>query len=310
VVGEPPAGIIPLFITSLIEGIPSILTLLPLIATLIVFILTVYIQDVRIELPMSFSLPYGKFGSRRWPIKFLYTSNIPVILTAAVIANLQVLGRLLYQRGISILGVYNQQGQPTSGVMYYIYNPSGNVGIIIVSIMASIFAMLFIFINLRTLKKHTLKFSLLGAVIGMAVGYLLISVYNLPSISLLDVMHSIVYILVFVIGSTIFSIFWVSTAGMDAKSISEQFKAQSIMIPGFRHDPRIIEKVLDKYIPPLTILGGAFVGFLASFADLTSAIGSGTGILLTVMIVYQLYEQITSQHHDDIPERIRKFLGV
>ena len=308
-VGEPPAGVIPFFITSLMEGMPSLLTLLPLVATIIVFILTVYIQNVRVELPMSFSLPYGKFGSRRWPIKFLYTSNIPVILTGAVIANLQVIGNLLFQRGITLLGVYNQ-GKPTSGLMFYLSNPSGNTGIIVVSVVASLMALAFLIINLRTLKKHTLKFTIAGAIVGIILGYLMIPVYGLQTIELNDVAHSLIYILVFVLGSTIFSVFWVNTAGMDSKSIAEQFKAQSIIIPGFRHDPRIIEKVLDKYIPVLTILGGAFVGFLASFADLTSAIGSGTGILLSVMIVYQLYEQITSQHYDDIPERVRKFLGV
>lgn len=62
-VANPPAGIIPLFITSLIQGAPSLITLLPLVATVVVFILTTYIQDVRVELPMSFSLPFGKFGS-------------------------------------------------------------------------------------------------------------------------------------------------------------------------------------------------------------------------------------------------------
>jgi preprotein translocase subunit SecY len=309
-VGEPSAGIIPLFITSLIEGIPSIFILLPLIATLLVFILTVYIQDVRVELPMSFSMPFGKFASRRWPLKFLYTSNIPVILTAAVIANLQVLGRVLYQRGITFLGVYNDQGKATSGLMYFISNPSGDVGIIIVTVLASIFALIFILINLRTWKKHIVKFSLLGAVIGAVVAYLLISSYNIVTITTDSIIHSIIYVSIFVIGSTIFSIFWVNTAGMDSKSVAEQFEASSIIIPGFRHDPRIVEKVLDKYIPALTILGGAFVGFLAAFADLTSAIGSGTGILLTVMIVYQFYEQITAQHYEDIPEKIRKFLGV
>ena len=309
-VGEPPAGIIPLFITSLIEGIPSIFILLPLIATMLVFILTVYIQDVRVEVPMAFSMPFGKFAARRWPLKFLYTSNIPVILTAAVIANLQVLGRILYQKGISFLGVYNEQGIPTSGLMYLISNPSGEVGIIIVTVLASIFALIFILINIRTWKKHIIKFSLLGAVIGAIAAYFLISTYNIATITTDSVIHSLVYVAIFVIGSTIFSIFWVNTAGMDSKSVAEQFKASSIMIPGFRHDPRIVERVLDKYIPALTILGGAFVGFLAAFADLTSAIGSGTGILLTVMIVYQFYEQITAQHYEDIPERIRKFLGV
>ncbi|MEM5872285.1 MAG: preprotein translocase subunit SecY [Candidatus Aenigmatarchaeota archaeon] len=309
-IGEPPAGIMPLFITSLMEGMPSIFILLPLISTILVFILTVYIQDVRVELPLSFSLPFGKIAARRWPIKFLYTSNIPVILTAAVLANLQVLGRLLYQRGISFLGTYNESGVPTSGLLYYISHPSGDVGIIIVTILASIFALIFIVINIRVWKKHIIKFSFLGAIIGGIIGYFLISYYNLPVITSENALRALIYVTIYMIGSTIFSIFWVNTAGMDAKSLAEQFKASSIMIPGFRHDPRIVEKVLDKYIPALTVLGGAFVGFLAAFADLTSAIGSGTGILLTVMIIYQFYEQITAQHYDEIPEKIRKLLGV
>jgi preprotein translocase subunit SecY len=313
-IGEPPAGLIPFIITSLLEGsveLVSIFTaILPLLATLLVFIITVYIQNVRVELPMAFSMPFGKFAARRWPLKFLYTSNIPVILTAAVIANMQVLGRILYQRGITFLGVYNDQGRATSGLMYFLSNPSGEVGIIIVTILASIFALIFIIINMRTWKKHIIKFGLLGAVIGAIVAYSFLSYNNLYTIAPESILRSIVYVMVFVIGSTIFSIFWVNTAGMDSKSVAEQFKASSIMIPGFRHDPRIVEKVLDKYIPALTILGGAFVGFLAAFADLTSAIGSGTGILLSVMIIYQFYEQITAQHYDDIPERVRKFFGV
>jgi preprotein translocase subunit SecY len=63
---EPASGIIPLFITSIAQGMPSFISLLPLLATAIVFIITIYIQGVKIELPMSFSLPFGKFGSRRW----------------------------------------------------------------------------------------------------------------------------------------------------------------------------------------------------------------------------------------------------
>jgi preprotein translocase subunit SecY len=307
--GELPAGIIPGLIASFMEGTPSILTLLPLVATALVFIMTVYIQDVKVEIPMAFSLPFGKFGARRWPLKFLYTSNIPVILAAAVLANLQVFGRVLYERGISILGVYDSQGRATAGLMYYLSAPSGEVGLIIITVLAGIMALLFAFIAIRSLKKHAIKMSLLGALIGFIIGYLLISFYNLPSITMETVYRALAYMSVYIIASVIFSIFWTNTAGMDAKSVSDQFKASSIMIPGFRHDPRIIEKVLNRYIPVLTVLGGAFVGFLATFADLTSAIGTGTGILLTVMIVYQFYEQIMQQHGDDIPPGIRKFLG-
>lgn len=307
--GELPAGILPGLVASFIEGNPAILSLLPLIATAVVFIVTVYIMDVKVEIPMAFSLPFGKFGSRRWPLKFLYTSNIPVILAAAVFANLQVMGRILYERGITLLGVYNDQGQATSGLMYYLSAPTGEVGLIIVTVLASIVALLFAFIATRSMKKHAIKMSMLGAVIGLILGYLLITFFNLPPVTMPIVYRSLIYMTIFVIACVIFSVFWTNTASMDAKSVSDQFKSYSILIPGFRHDPRIIEKVLNRYIPVLTVLGGAFVGFLAVFADMTSAIGTGTGILLTVMIVYQFYEQIMQQHGDDIPPAIRKFLG-
>ncbi len=308
--GELPAGIIPGFIASFIEGTPLFINLLPLIATVVVFIVTVYIQNVRVEIPMAFSMPFGKFSARRWPLKFLYTSNIPVILTSAVVANLQVVGRILYQRGVTFLGVYDSQGRPTEGIMYFLSAPTGEVGIMIVTVLASVLALLFAYIAIRTWKKSALRMSVVGAIIGLILGYFLISFYNIATITTTSVVRALIYMSVFIIASVIFSIFWVNTAGMDAKSVSDQFKSYSILIPGFRHDPRIIEKVLNRYIPALTILGGAFVGFLATFADLTSAIGTGTGILLAVMIIYQFYEQIMSQHRDDIPPVIRRFLGA
>ncbi len=308
--GEYPAGIIPLLITTFLEGAPAFINLLPLLGTILVFIIVVFIQDVKVEIPMAFSLPFGKFAARRWPLKFLYTSNIPVILTAAVLANLQVIGRLLYERGITLLGTYSEQGNPNPGsLMYYLSRPSGEIGIIVITIISSIVALCFVVLALRVWKKNAFKMCILGAIIGIILGYFLVSYYNLPEITLDSVLHALVYISVYVIGSTIFSIFWTATSGMDAKSIAEQFKTYFIMIPGFRHDPRIVEKVLDRYIPALTVMGGAFIGFLAAYADLTSAIGTGTGLLLAVMIVYQFYEQITYQHKEDIPAPIRKFLG-
>ena len=308
--GEFPAGIIPFFIASFLEGTPALLNLLPLLGTILVFIIVVFIQDIKVEIPMAFSLPFGKFSARRWPLKFLYTSNIPVILVAAVLANLQVLGRVLYERGITFLGTYSEQGTPNpGGFMYYVSTPSGEVGIMIVTIIGSMLALGFVILALRVWKKNAFKMCVLGAIIGMILGYLLISYYNLPGITIGGILHIMVYISVYVLGSVIFSIFWTSTSGMDSKSVAEQFKTYLIMIPGFRHDPRIVERVLDRYIPALTVMGGAFIGFLAAYADLTSAIGTGTGLLLATMIVYQFYEQITSQHKEDMPPQIKKFLG-
>jgi len=308
--GEYASGIIPSFITTLIQGAPGLLSLIPLAGTLLVFIIVVFVQGIEVEIPMAFSMPYGKFASRRWPLKFLYTSNIPVILVAAVLANVQVLGKVLYQKGITVLGTFSDQGYPNpGGLVYYLSAPSSEIGIMVVTIMGSVIALLFVVLAIKVLKKNALKMCILGAVIGMAVGYFFILNFNLPGITLDSLFHAFIYISAYVIGSTIFSVFWTATSGMDAKSVADQFKTYSIMIPGFRHDPRIVENVLNRYIPALTILGGAFIGFLAAYADLTSAIGTGTGLLLAVTIIYQLYEQITAQHGEDMPPVLRKFLG-
>ena len=55
-------------------------------------------------------------------------------------------------------------------------------------------------------------------------------------------------------------------------------------------------------------LGGAAVGILAATADLSGALSRGTGILLTVMIVYKFYEEIAKQHMADMNPAIRKFM--
>lgn len=309
--GDFPSGIIPSLISSFVGGTPNLLSLIPLVGTVLVFIIVVFVQNVEVEIPMAFSLPYGKFASRRWPLKFLYTSNIPVILVAAVLANVQVVGKVLFSSGITFLGTYNSQGAPNpGGLMYYLSTPSSEIGIMIITIIASIFALLFVILALKVLKKNAFKMCLLGGAIGIATGFSLIFFSILPGVITLDsLLHVFIYIGVYVLGSMIFSIFWTATSGMDAKSVADQFKAYMIMIPGFRHDPRIVENVLDRYIPALTIMGGAFIGFLAAYADLTAAIGTGTGLLLAVTIIYQLYEQITSQHSDDMPPVIKKFLG-
>ena len=308
--GDPPTGVIPAFIASFIEGNPNFLNLIPLLATLLVFIIVSFVQKVEVEIPMAFSLPYGKFASRRWPLKFLYTSNIPVILIAAVLANVQVLGKVLYDRGITLLGTYTEQGSPeVGGLMYYLSSPSSEVGIMIVTIVGSLFALLFVVLALKVLKKSAFKMCILGSVIGVILGYLMLLYFNLPGITFDSMLHAFVYMGIYIMGSMVFSVFWTATSGMDAKSVAEQFRSYFIMIPGFRHDPRIAENVLNRYIPALTVMGGAFIGFLASYADLTAAIGTGTGLLLATMIVFQFYEQITTQHSEDMPQPIKKFIG-
>ena len=94
---------------------------------------------------------------------------------------------------------------------------------------------------------------------------------------------------------------------MDARAVSEQIEGMGMQIPGFRRDPRIVEQVLNRYIPSLAIISGVFIGLLASVADFTNAVGTGTGILLTVMIIYNLYENISMRYMEDMHPAMRKF---
>jgi len=57
----------------------------------------------------------------------------------------------------------------------------------------------------------------------------------------------------------------------------------------------VVEKKLNDYIPYITVIGSAFVGLLAALADMSGALGTGTGILLTVGILYRMYQDLENQ---------------
>jgi len=90
--------------------------------------------------------------------------------------------------------------------------------------------------------------------------------------------------------------------------VAKQIEGVGMQIPGFRRDTRITERVLERYIPALAVIGGALVGALASYADLTGALGTGTGLLLTTMIIYNLYEQLAAQHMEDMHPALRRLI--
>ncbi|MDO8646971.1 MAG: preprotein translocase subunit SecY [Candidatus Diapherotrites archaeon] len=127
---------------------------------------------------------------------------------------------------------------------------------------------------------------------------------------LFEVLHAAVFISVLVVLCVIFGKFWVELGGQSTENVSNQLQKSGMYIPGFRRDPRIIEGVLNRYIPPITILGSIIVGLLAGFADIiTGALVSGTGILLTVGIVYRLYEEVAKEQVAEMNPLLRGFLG-
>ena len=97
--GQGAVGQVWVFFASLIGRNPvgAGLALSAILSTLVIFLVSVYAQSMKVEIPLSFGRVRGH--GIRWPLKFLYTSNIPVILTAALIANLQLWARLLENWG-------------------------------------------------------------------------------------------------------------------------------------------------------------------------------------------------------------------
>ncbi|MFH0977976.1 MAG: preprotein translocase subunit SecY [Candidatus Woesearchaeota archaeon] len=252
-------GAIPALFQSLSAGDPVTagLMLAAVISTILVFVVAVYIQAMKIEIPLSFGRIRGH--GIRWPLSFVYTSNIPVILVAALLANIQLWARLLQNFGYPLLGTF-VGNNPATGLVAWINSPN---------------------------------------IVGNLIK---------GSISFADIWHSGIYLLIFMAGCVVFSLFWVQTSGMDARSQAKQIMASGLQIPGFRKDERVLERLLDRYIGPLTVMGAIAVGFLAALADLTGALTSGTGLLLTVMIVYRLYEEISKQHMMDMNPMLRKFI--
>jgi len=116
---------------------------------------------------------------------------------------------------------------------------------------------------------------------------------------------------IMVVGGAIFAIFWVETTGMGPEATAQQIQNSGMQIPGFRRNPQVIEKVMERYIPQVTVIGGALVGLLAVGANMLGTIGqvSGTGLLLTVSITYKLYEEIAEEQLMEMHPMMRQMFG-
>ena len=128
-------------------------------------------------------------------------------------------------------------------------------------------------------------------------------------LSLPEIIQIFTYTGFYVVGAAIFSVFWMKTSGQDPSSVADQIMDIGMKVPGFRKDKRVIVKILNRYIPALSVLGGALIGFLAAVANFTNAFGSGTGILLAVFISFQFYEEIVKKHMEDMHPALRNFMG-
>jgi preprotein translocase subunit SecY len=278
-----------------------------------IILLVVLVESTRIEIPLAHSRVRGARG--RFPVKLVYASVLPMILVRAIQANIEMVGALLaakigvvttasvtgqgvttvYTGYSSLLGNFVSQARynaatgvamggssptPVSGVMYY-FSPLHGPSDWIPSMVSSSTA-------------------------GMAeLGFSPIAGYQI----LLHVLTDSAFL---IIGGILFAIFWIETTGMGPKSVAKKIHDSGLQVPGYRRNPASIEKLMERYIPKVTVIGGVIIGILTLIASLLGTLGGagGTGLLLAVSIVYRLYEQIASEQIQEMYPMMQKFFGA
>ena len=108
-----------------------------------------------------------------------------------------------------------------------------------------------------------------------------------------DPIRAFVYILFVLISCAIFSRTWTEISGSSSRDVAKHFRDQHLIIRGYRDSSNI--DVLNRYIPTAAAFGGMCIGALTIIADVLGAVGSGTGILLAVTIMYQYYEMMVKE---------------
>jgi preprotein translocase subunit SecY len=242
--------------------------ILALFTTVFIFVVVVYAESVRVEIPLSHARVKGARG--KFPVKLIYASVLPMILVRALQANLQFLGQIMNSQWAgmpALLGEYSD-GQIIGG-FFWLIKP----------IQSPQEWMWFA-------GTVTQDWYWVLARVGIDLTFM-------------------------VIGGAVFAIFWVETTGMGPEATAKQIQNSGMQIPGFRRNPQVIEKVMERYIPQVTVLGGAIVGALAVMANMLGTIGavSGTGLLLTVSITYKLYEEIAEEQLMEMHPMMRSMFG-
>jgi preprotein translocase subunit SecY len=263
--------------------------IIALIGTIAIFLIVAYVESTRIELPLAHGRVRGARG--RYPIRLIYASNIPVILMSALLANVNMFSLLLWSHPtlskIPLIGRQWWIGAYTTETGENVTKPLYG-GAWYLSQINGVHEWLLPMLNWDRYGVY-------------------VTGHNYIQVS----MHVIVYLAVMVIGSILFAKFWIETTNMGPEAVAKQIESSGMQIPGFRRDPRVLRKVLERYIPMVTVISGAFVGALAAIADMIGTTGnsSGTGVLLTVGIIIRLYEEIGKEQMMEMHPVLRGFFG-
>ena len=303
-IDNPPSGVLPMIFYTLRTATNSELVsqngfelillnhanpLAALASSIIVFLVVAYAESSKLELPLTHGKVRGHRG--QYPIRLVYASNIPVILMAALLANVNMFTLLFWSHPVlSTVPILGRNGWGSRAHWFGAYEVGATTP-------TDGFAWYSSMVNgvgdwLIPLLNQT------GDAYGHSLGQIMI--------------HVFVYVFFMTAGSTVFAKFWIETTNMGAKDVAKQIERTGMQIPGFRKNPVVLERILQRYIPPVTLFSGAFVGLLASGADLLGTVGNatGTGLLLAVGIILRTYEQIQKEQAMEMHPALREFFGA
>lgn len=102
--------------------------------------------------------------------------------------------------------------------------------------------------------------------------------------AVVDPIHTVIYVTFMLTICAIFSKTWIEISNSSPRDVAKQLKDQGLVMAGHREGS--LYKELKRVIPTAAAFGGATIGALSVLADLSGALGSGTGILLAVTIIY------------------------
>ena len=260
-----------------------------LASSILVFLVVAYAESSKLELPLTHGKVRGHRG--QYPIRLVYASNIPVILMAALLANVNMFTLLFWSHPVlSTVPILGRNGAWSKAHWFGAYEVGATTP-------TDGFAWYSSMVNgvgdwLIPLLNQT------GDAYGHSLGQIMV--------------HVFVYVFFMTAGSTVFAKFWIETTNMGTKDVAKQIERTGMQIPGFRKNPVVLERILERYIPPVTLFSGAFVGLLASGADLLGTVGNatGTGLLLAVGIILRTYEQIQKEQAMEMHPMLREFFGA
>ena len=125
----------------------------------------------------------------------------------------------------------------------------------------------------------------------------------------LDPVRGVLYVLFMIAIVVVFGKLWVELGGLSPKKAAQNLLDADVQIPGFRRSNKPIETLLNRYIPSVTIIGSMILGLIAGVSDVLGVFGTGIGVLLTVDILINYYNQLVKEQVEVVMPRLGAWLG-